>query len=73
MPRSTSATGKGKAKASPGDVLKRAAEQGKPAEDKKEGKNLLGKLNSLGSSDLNSLEPVAMFVAYASTFFSQLS
>ena len=62
---SASATAKGKGKAPAEDVPKKPAEQEKPAEDKKKGKNLVGRINNLVSSDLSSLEPIAMFLTFA--------
>ncbi|KAM5539771.1 hypothetical protein V8D89_006584 [Ganoderma adspersum] len=62
---SASTTAKGKSKAPPEDVPKKAAEQEKPGENKKKGKNLVGRINNLVSSDLSSLEPIAMFVTFA--------
>ncbi len=58
---------KGKAAVSDG-ALKTTAEQTKPAEDKKEANNLVGRINNLVSSDLNNLEPIAMFFPYTGTF-----
>ena len=71
---SASATAKGKGRAPSEDVPKKAAEQDKPAENKKKGKNLVGRINNLVSSDLSSLEPIAMFVTFACEFaFSGLA
>ena len=64
----SSATAKGKGKAPPEDVPKKTAEQEKPGENKKKGKNLVGRINNLVSSDLSSLEPIAMFVTFAREF-----
>ncbi|PIL29335.1 ATP-binding cassette transporter [Ganoderma sinense ZZ0214-1] len=69
LPASAAAKGKGKAAAE--DVQKNAVEQEKPAEGKK-GKNLVGKINNLVSSDLSSLEPVAMFLTITHTSGSAL-
>ena len=65
---SACATAKGKDKAPPENAPKKVAEPEKSAEDKKEGKNLVGRMNNLVSSDLSSLEPFAMFVTVASVF-----
>ncbi|KAI1790062.1 P-loop containing nucleoside triphosphate hydrolase protein [Ganoderma leucocontextum] len=59
-----SATAKGKGKASPEDAPKKAAEQAKSADGKK-GKNLVGRINNLVTSDLSSLEPIGMLVTVA--------
>ena len=58
---SSAAKGKGKAPAE--DAAKKPAEPKKPAEDKK-GKNLVGRINNLVTSDLSSLEPIAFFFTF---------
>ncbi|KAM5539772.1 hypothetical protein V8D89_006585 [Ganoderma adspersum] len=63
-PGSAPVSVKGKGKATPENSPKKAAEQAKPPEDKKEGKNLVGRINNLATSDLNNLEPIAMFFPY---------
>ena len=64
-PGSEAISVKGKGKATPEDSSKKAAEQ---PEDKKEGKNLVGRINNLVTSDLDSLEPIAMFFPYTGAF-----
>ena len=63
---SSAAKGKGKAPAE--DAAKKPAEPKKPAEDKK-GKNLVGKINNLVTSDLSNLEPIGMLLTVARMFF----
>ena len=60
-------TDKGKDKAPSKVSSKNAAEQTKPAVDKKKEKNLVGRINNLVTSDLSNLEPIGMFVAFART------
>ena len=67
-PGSAAISVKGKGKATPEDSSKKAAEQAKQPEDKKEGKNLVGRINNLVTSDLDSLEPIAMFFPYTGAF-----
>ncbi|KAM5539757.1 hypothetical protein V8D89_006570 [Ganoderma adspersum] len=62
---SAPSTAKGKGKAPAEDAAKKAAEPAKPAEDKKKGKNLVGRLNNLVTSDLSNLEPIGMLVTVA--------
>ena len=64
----TSSAAKGKGKAPAEDAAKKPAEPKKPAEDKKKGKNLVGKINNLVTSDLSNLEPIGMLVTVARTF-----
>ena len=66
-PASVTDKGKGKGKAPPKVSSKNAAEQTKPAVDKKKEKNLVGRINNLVTSDLSNLEPIGMFVAFART------
>ncbi|PIL29356.1 ATP-binding cassette transporter [Ganoderma sinense ZZ0214-1] len=56
---------KGKGRAAPEDSSRKTAEGTNSVEDKKDSKNLVGRINNLVTSDLNSLEPFAMFVTYA--------
>ncbi|EJF59658.1 P-loop containing nucleoside triphosphate hydrolase protein [Dichomitus squalens LYAD-421 SS1] len=56
---------KGKGKAPSEDTAKKVAEPSKPAEGGKKGKNLVGRINNLVTSDLSNLEPIGMFVTFA--------
>ena len=67
-PGSAAISVKGKGKATPEDSSKKADEQAKQPDDKKEGKNLVGRINNLVTSDLDSLEPIAMFFPYTGEF-----
>ncbi|PIL29334.1 ATP-binding cassette transporter [Ganoderma sinense ZZ0214-1] len=58
-------TGKGKGKGPADDAAKKTASTAKPAEDKKKGKNLVGRINNLVTSDLSNLEPIGMLLTVA--------
>ena len=66
------ASAKGKGKAPSEDTAKKASEQPESAGDPKKGKNLVGRINNLVTSDLSSLEPIGMFLTFCSAYSSDM-